>query len=443
MGTMPPLLAFLALAIAALITVTGTFVGGSSNVLDARLGDANRAAELSGTNVELIAATYSGDVATLTFRNTGRVALRAAESWDVWARTHDAGGNYNPEKLARSATASASADEWVLAGIYLDAASQAPESTYPGILNPSEEVVLTLNVEPDAVDPEANFATLALPIGVTARIAFTWQAAATAPADAAAGASLTTNGAYLYALGGNATNALWRYDASGESWSALAVAPFSPTAGGAVTYATDTGAGYLYALEGQNQVTFERYDISGNTWLSLADAPANADDGASMAWDGDNTVYALRGQATVDFWSYNISGDAWSTRGGTPATVQAGGALVYLAGALYALGGNGTTFLWKYTVSDGAWTTLSATPATVSNGGALTTDGTDLYALRGGTQSAFWKYSVARDTWTEYPTTPAAVDWGGSLTVLGTTVYGLRGDTTNAFWKYPLPIYAP
>ncbi|MDA0798903.1 MAG: hypothetical protein O2826_03575 [Chloroflexi bacterium] len=443
MGIMPPLLAFLGLALAAVITVTGTFVGGSNEVLDARLQDAERTAALNGTSIELVAATYSGDVATLTFRNVGRVPLRATDSWDVWVSTHDASGNYNPEQLTRSTTASASADEWVLGGIYLDAASQATESTYPGILNPSEEMVLTLNVEPDAADPEANLATLALPIGASARVALTWQAVATTPADAGAGASLATNGTYVYAMGGNATNALWRYDATADSWSTLAVVPFSPTAGGALAYATDAGVGYLYALEGQNQVSFERYDIGGNTWLTLANAPANADDGASLAWDGENTIYALRGQATVDFWSYNISGNAWSTRVNAPGTVQQGGALVYLAGSLYALGGNGTTAFWKYTVSGGAWTTLSTAPATVSNGGALTTDGTDLYAMRGGTQSTFWKYSVARDTWTEYPNAPAAVDWGGSVTVLGTKVYGLGGNTTNAFWKYPLPAYAP
>jgi outer membrane protein assembly factor BamB len=443
MGILPPLLAFLGIAMIAAITVTGSFLGGSNEVLDARLNEADRVAELNGTTIELVAATYSGDVATLTFRNTGRVALRATESWDVWASTHDASGNYDPEKLTRSTTASATADEWALTAIYLDADTQTPESTYPGILNPGEEMLLTLNIEPDAVDPEANFATLALPIGASARVAFTWQAVATTPADAGAGASLATDATYVYALRGNSADALWRYDTISDSWSALTVAPFSPTAGGALTYATDSGAGYLYALEGQNQVSFERYDIDGTTWSTLADAPANADDGAALAWDGDNTIYALRGKTTVDFWSYNISGDAWSTRVDAPDTVQAGGALVHLSGALYALGGNGTTALWKFTIADDTWATVSSTPTTVSSGGAITTDGTDLYALRGGTQSTFWKYSVLRDTWTEYPSTPATVDWGGALTMLGQHIYGMRGNSTNAFWKYPLPVYTP
>jgi hypothetical protein len=328
MGTLPPLLAFLAIAIAAVITVTGTFVSGSNDVLDARLQDADRAAERSGIAIELGAATYSGDVATLTFRNTGRVALRATASWDVWASTHYAGGNYYPEKLSVSTTASASADEWVLTGIYLDAASQATESTNPGILNPGEEVVLALNGEPDAANPQVNLATIALPIGASARVGFTWQALATTPAVTGAGASLATNGSYLYALGGNATNALWQYDATGDLWSALTVAPFSPTSGGSLVYASDGGVDYLYSLEGQNQVSFERYDIGGNAWSSVADAPASADDGASLAWDGNNTIYALAGNTPAGFWSYNISGNAWSTRTDAPGTVHEGGSLV-------------------------------------------------------------------------------------------------------------------
>jgi hypothetical protein len=427
----------------AAITITGTFLGGSGQVLEARLKDADHTAELNGTSIELVAATYSGDVAALTFRNTGRVPLRATDAWDVWASTHDASGNYDPSSLTRSTSASASADEWALEGIYLDADSQAAESTYPGILNPSEEMILTLNMEPDAADPEVNFATLALPIGITARVALTWQTAATTPTDTAAGASLTTNGTNVYALAGDGTDALWSYNPSADSWTTLTVAPFSPTAGGALVYATDAGSDYLYALEGQGQLSFERYDVGDNSWSSLADAPATPDDGASLAWDTDDVIYSLRGNSTAELWSYSISGNSWATGNDAPGTVDPGGALVYLPGALYALGGDGTTAFWKYTVSGATWSTLAAAPATVSNGGALVTDGTDIYALRGGTQSTFWKYSVARDTWTEYPSTPAAVDWGGSLTLLGTNVYSLRGDTTNAFWKYPLPNYSP
>ena len=439
---LPPFLAFLGITLMAVVTVSGTFFGGSTDVLDARVASTVRTVELNGTAIELVSATYSGDVATLTFRNTGRVALRASESWDVWAAVHDTGGTFYPELLARGTTASASADEWVLHGLYLDAESTSAEAFQPGIWNPGEEAIFTLNIEPDALDPDANLATLALPSGIAAHAAFTWEALTDATAATGAGAAIASDGTYVYAMRGGSTADFYRYATTG-AWDALTDVPFVVGAGGALAYAEGDGAAYVYALRGDSQVDFERFLISDGTWSTQADVPANAGDGAAMAWDGLNTIYALRGNGVVDFWAYNIANNTWSTKGDAPGNVGAGGGLAYVDGALYTLGGGTTTDVWAYDVATTTWSTIAATPATVGAGGSLATDGVDLYALRGGTQSTFWKYSVARDNWTELPVTPTTVAAGGAVHVLNDVAYGLRGNSTATFWKYPLPVYEP
>ena len=305
MSMIAPFLTFLGISVMAMVTVSGTFFGGSTDVLDAPVASVARTADLNGTAIELVSATYSGDVATLTFRNTGRVALRASESWDVWAAVHDTGGTFYPELLARGTTASASADEWVLYGLYLDAESTSVEAFQPGIWNPGEEAALIFNIKPDALDPDANLATLSLPYGVAAHAAFTWEALTDATAATGAGAAMASGNTYVYAMRGGSPADFYRYSTTG-AWDALTDVPFVVDAGGALVYAEDDGAAYVYALRGDSQVDFERFLISDGTWSTQADVPANAGDGAAMAWDGLNTIYALRGNGVVDFWAYNI-----------------------------------------------------------------------------------------------------------------------------------------
>ena len=442
MGMLAPFLAFLGIALMAIVTVTGAFLGGSDDILDARLEGSQRDSDLTGTSLELVGASYVSGIVTLDFRNSGRVPVRDTPSWDVWVSYHEVDGTFHPELLARAASASPVADEWALAGIYLDAANAVVEAVQPGIFDPSEEARLLLNLDPDAVDPQANTARLALPNGATALVAFTWEALADTPGTVDFGGGITNDGTYLYAMRGANQNDFLRYDVAAGTWGALANVPFTPTAGGAVAYAKDGGAGYVFAFRGENRKEFARYDIAADSWSSMANTPLNVDDGGAIAWDGSNTIYGTRGRNFPDFWAYSISGNSWSTLTDAPGNVNDGGALVYLDGAVYAFPGGFSLDLWAYTVSTNTWASLANTPATVDDGGSLVTDGTDLYAFRGDDNAEFWKYSVRRDTWTAFPDTPSGTNWG-SMTLLNGVIYGLRGNNGPDFWQYPLPTYTP
>jgi hypothetical protein len=115
-----------------------------------------------------------------------------------------------------------------------------------------------------------------------------------------AGAALASDGTYLYAMRGGGTADFWRYSTT-DAWDALTSVPFAVDAGGALAYAEDGGAGYVYALRGDDQQDFERFQISDGTWSAMASTTTGADDGAALAWDGQNTIYALRGNGATDF----------------------------------------------------------------------------------------------------------------------------------------------
>ena len=295
MGILVPLLAFIAPGFVGAVTVSGTFLNETGQVLEARVQHADREAELEDTRLELISAAYTSPAVEAVFRNTGRVPLRDFPSWDVWTSFHEAAGTFHPERLTYTSAAPAAAGEWRVAGIYLDAASFNAEAHQPGIFDPSEEIKLEVTLSATDDDPEANHVTLGLPVGATATIAFTWEALADTPSDVNSGGSLTNDGTYVYGMRGDNANDFWRYDASTNAWTALTDVPFTPTAGGAIVYAKDTGLGYVYAFRGEDRDDFWRYSIADDDWTRMADPPLDTDDGAALTWDGVNTLYAFRG----------------------------------------------------------------------------------------------------------------------------------------------------
>ena len=96
------------------------------------------------------------------------------------------------------------------------------------------------------------------------------------------GGALATDGNDIFALRGGATTDFWSFEASGNTWSALAATPNRVDAGGSLVQAS----GFIYALRGGGAKDFWCCSISGNSWQSLADAAANEDWGGAYDLDG-------------------------------------------------------------------------------------------------------------------------------------------------------------
>ena len=92
----------------------------------------------------------AGAVLKVTVANQGSLKLHSFSSWDVLVQYYDSGGGYHIKWLPYTSSADPGANQWTVQGLYLDAPTDA-EIFEPGILNPSEELVLKARVSPSAV----------------------------------------------------------------------------------------------------------------------------------------------------------------------------------------------------------------------------------------------------------------------------------------------------
>ncbi len=256
----------------------------------------------------------------------------------------------------------------------------------------------------------------------------TWNTP-TDPADFAAtvngGGSLTTDGTYIYALQGDGTKVVKRYDPVAGTWAALPLLADSVKNGGAIAF--HAADGKLYVLRGDRQKTFSQFTFTApgsltGTWIkTIAQLPVNVGDGGALVSVG-NYLYALQGDGKRGLYRYDPAGNAWTALALTPGNVDDGGALVAVGNYLYAFQGKTATF-WRYDIAANTWTTMAAAPAAVGPGAALTAVGDAIFAFRGngaGTDLEFWRYSTTTNTWLARTNAPGVVGWGGSLVALGT-----------------------
>lgn len=107
----------------------------------------------------------------VTIANTGMTKLADYDEWDVIIQYQDTGGGrwvkwlpYNPS--------SPGDNEWGIFGIYLDETAGKPEMFEPGILNPGEEIKITVKLNPAIGDNTTNLMTVSTPNGVSASVHF-------------------------------------------------------------------------------------------------------------------------------------------------------------------------------------------------------------------------------------------------------------------------------
>ncbi len=119
------------------------------------------------------ATTLPGDTdIKLVIRNSGEVSLSDFKHWDMLVQYTDNLGDLSIQFLTYSASGTPASGQWVVDGIFQDVASSTAEVLEPGILNPSEEVVLLTRVSPDVGTGTENVATVSTSRGVAASLVF-------------------------------------------------------------------------------------------------------------------------------------------------------------------------------------------------------------------------------------------------------------------------------
>ncbi len=125
----------------------------------------NQAHEINQTDIKGIDSSvsdgYGGSRVEITIRNEGGVSLGDFGHWDVIIQYEEG----IVEWLSYNSG-------WTLGGIFFESRAEVFE---PNILNPGEEMLLILNLDPPVTQGTINRATISTPNGVTTGVMFQWE----------------------------------------------------------------------------------------------------------------------------------------------------------------------------------------------------------------------------------------------------------------------------
>jgi len=137
------------LVLFAVLTLADTAFSTQDMLTMSRAETESRLQEQSRTAITLVdVKTHAGTYVEITLRNTGSIKLADFEQWDVIVQYFDdvIPAGYHINWLPYTTTLTA--NQWMLQGVYADAALGVPEKYEPNVFDPSEEVIFVLQLSP-------------------------------------------------------------------------------------------------------------------------------------------------------------------------------------------------------------------------------------------------------------------------------------------------------
>lgn len=131
-----------------------------------RMGEARR------TEIEIVGISVAGGFVDITVSNDGGVSLAKFSKWDLVVRYLGTDDKIYIKHLTYTSGVPGN-DEWTMTGIFLDAGASDPEVYEPGILNPQEEAVFRMKLQPNVKIGSTNRVDVITPNGVAAEATFT------------------------------------------------------------------------------------------------------------------------------------------------------------------------------------------------------------------------------------------------------------------------------
>lgn len=133
--------------------------------MEARSGEAAR------TEIEVASFSHQSAIVSLSIKNAGETLLRDFESWDVVAQYYEANGDYHQLRVPYAGFPPGN-NQWAVEGIYLDAGGATPEVFQPGIVDPTEHLMVQVKLNPPYVNDGRNQLVIGTPNGVTTSTMF-------------------------------------------------------------------------------------------------------------------------------------------------------------------------------------------------------------------------------------------------------------------------------
>ena len=216
---------------------------------------------------------------------------------------------------------------------------------------------------------------------------------------------------------GSITPAVYKFDASTNTWTSLAPMPF---AGEGPTCAYNTN-GKVYCTGGNSGTGFASYDIGTDTWTTLASIPTGAGDtyGSASGSMGDN-VYVVGGGSSgpsSGTYVYSISGGSWTSGNAAPSPYLLGG---------YNVAGNYLYLVGSY----------GASPLSGGHSASSVLNGAKSAHIQApnSNSTAVQRLDLTTGTWSTGPTwTQGRADAGLAYDPANNTLYFIGGDANNGW----------
>ncbi|HEY0742709.1 MAG TPA: choice-of-anchor D domain-containing protein [Chryseosolibacter sp.] len=237
----------------------------------------------------------------------------------------------------------------------------------------------------------------------------TWSTVASAPLSSGNnGGAVFLNGK-IYTVYTNNSSTMAVYDVASNSWSTMTNALLSGTAN------ITTDGVHVYLLVGN---TFKRYNPSDNTWTGLAIPPFSY-----QAWGGiafhNGKIFGHQGDGYAGFASYDIATNSWTQLASVPAGTVLGAAIDPVAGKYYTYGSYNGNNWYGYDIATAAWEVNTIPLFSIHDGGlAYVGKGgaTGIYFAQGETGTGFGRFESASG-WISTDVTSGTLLAGSSETV--------------------------
>jgi hypothetical protein len=154
----------MALIVVSVVTMTVSMFQSSSKLADSWNEMERQSSCIARTSINASAPdNYQGGLIDLTIENSGQVNLNGFSGWDFIFQFQSGNSRY----LAYTASYPPGDNQWSVRGIYMP--DGLPEKFDPTILNPGENIIVSVALNPGIGKGETAKVTVSTPIGVTSQ----------------------------------------------------------------------------------------------------------------------------------------------------------------------------------------------------------------------------------------------------------------------------------
>ncbi|MBI2964868.1 MAG: hypothetical protein HYY34_01540 [Chloroflexi bacterium] len=161
------------IVLGSIATLLGATLGINGRSTEAWIAEARAAYSASVGDIEAVSATAQESAGTtvidVTVENTGGFAYADWDKWDVAVQYTTSTGAVSIQRLSYSATLAAG--KWTVVGTYLNAAT-AEQGVEPDALNPTEQLVVRVQVTPVARSATTGMVVITTQDALSTRIHF-------------------------------------------------------------------------------------------------------------------------------------------------------------------------------------------------------------------------------------------------------------------------------